>query len=217
MKEIFFNNELKLVPSKIICVGRNYAKHIEEMKSTPTKDPVLFLKPNSAIHPFEKPLPVPAAFGSVHHEIELAVCISKTCSSVSAEEAAASIAGYAVALDLTLRDMQSDAKKDGLPWAVAKGFDNACPISPFVETAAVKDADNLELLLKVNGRIRQQGSTRHMLFKIPQLIAYASTFFTFERGDIFLTGTPAGVGPLQAGDEIEASIESIGTFRTTCI
>lgn len=217
MKEIYFKNGLKLVPSKIVCVGRNYAKHIEEMKSTPTKNPVLFLKPNSAIHPFSEPLPVPSAFGSVHHEIELAVCISKTCASVSAAEAADSIAGYAVALDLTLRDMQADAKKDGLPWAVAKGFDNACPLSPFVEAETVSDPDNLELLLKVNGAVRQQGSTKQMLFKIPELIAYASTFFTFERGDIFLTGTPSGVGPLQSGDDIEASIESVGSFRTTCI
>ncbi len=217
MKHIVFTNGLELIPSKIICVGRNYAKHIEEMNSTPTKEPVLFLKPNSALHPFSEPLRVPDSFGSVHHEIELAVCISKTCASVSPEEAAAAIAGYAVALDLTLRDMQSDAKKAGLPWAVAKGFDNACPISPFVGTDIVNDVTDLELLLKVNGIIRQQGSTRQMLFKIPQLIAYASKFFTFERGDLFLTGTPAGVGPLRAGDEIEASIKSIGTFRTTCI
>ncbi len=217
MKHIIFTNGLELLPSKIICVGRNYAKHIEEMNSVPTKEPVLFLKPNSALHPFGEPLRVPDSFGSVHHEIELAVCISKTCASVSVEEAAASVAGYAVALDLTLRDVQSDAKKDGLPWAVAKGFDNACPISPFVEAEKVNDVTDLELLLKVNGNIRQQGSTRQMLFKIPELIAYASKFFTFERGDLFLTGTPAGVGPLQAGDEIEASIESIGIFHTKCI
>ena len=217
MKHITFINGMELFPSKIICVGRNYAKHIEEMKSTPTKDPVLFLKPNSALHPFTEPLRVPGSFGSVHHEIELAVCISKTCTSVTPGEAAASIAGYAVALDLTLRDMQSDAKKAGLPWAVAKGFDNACPVSSFVEADTIKDAGNLELLLKVNDEIRQQGSTGQMLFKVPELIAYASRFFTFERGDLFLTGTPAGVGPLQAGDEIEASIESIGTFRTICI
>ena len=148
MNEIIFNNGLKYRPSKIICVGRNYAKHIEEMKSLPTKDPVLFLKPNSSLHPFDAPLPVPAHFGSVHHEIELAVCISKTCSSVSAHQAAASIAGYAVALDLTLRDLQSDAKKAGLPWAIAKGFDNACPISPFTKADTVSDAGNLNLLLK---------------------------------------------------------------------
>lgn len=217
MKHIKFTNGLELRPSKIICVGRNYARHIEEMNSTPTKDPVLFLKPNSSLHPFGEPLRIPNSFGSVHHEIELAVCLSKTCASVSPEEAADSIAGYAVALDLTLRDMQSDAKKAGLPWAVAKGFDNACPISPFTEAESVNDVNNLELLLKVNGDVRQQGSTGQMLFKIPELIAYASKFFTFERGDLFLTGTPAGVGPLQAGDEIEASIESIGTFHTTCI
>jgi len=217
VRPIAFQNGAELIPSKIICVGRNYAKHIEEMKSSATKEPVLFLKPNSSLHPFNEPLVIPKSFGSVHHEIELAVCISNTCASVSPQVAAKSIAGYGVALDLTLRDIQSTAKTAGLPWAVAKGFDNACPISNFIEAELIEDVNNLELKLTVNGELRQQGSTAHMLFKIPDLIAYASKFFTFERGDILLTGTPSGVGPLLAGDEIEAYIESVGTFNTVCI
>ena len=217
MKQIVFTDGTTYTPSKIICVGRNYAKHIEEMKSSRTKDPVLFLKPNTALHSLKVPIPVPKSFGSVHHEIELAVCISKTCSNISAQEAESCVAGYAVALDLTLRDVQSEAKNGGLPWAVAKGFDNACPISSFTPAHLVKDVNNLELMLKINGETRQNGSTAHMLFKIPDLISFASKFFTFEEGDILLTGTPAGVGPLVAGDKIEAQISSIGKFTTTCI
>ena len=217
MNRVYFKDGREFTPSKIICVGRNYAKHIEEMKSEPTKEPVLFLKPNSSLHSLTEPVPLPKSVGEVHHEIELAVCISKPCSSVSPEEAAGSIAGYAVALDLTLRDIQSTAKKAGLPWAVAKGFDAACPISPFVDSAEIADVTNLDLLLKINDEIRQQGSTSHMLFKILDLISYASKFFRFEAGDLLLTGTPAGVGPLQAGDRIEAHIDGIGTFTTTCI
>jgi len=217
MKQIYFQDGPNFTPTKIICVGRNYAKHIEEMNSTPTKDPVLFLKPNSALHPFIEPLPIPTNLGEVHHEIELAVCIGQSATNVTSEQAEQSIAGYGLALDLTLRDVQSEAKKAGLPWASAKGFDNSCPISEFVDMQAVKDAHNLELELKVNGEIRQQGNTSHMLFRIPELIAYASRFYTFERGDIFLTGTPAGVGPLVAGDKIEAHIEQVGTYKTTVI
>jgi len=217
MNRIFFKDGREFTPSKIICVGRNYAKHIEEMKSETTIDPVLFLKPNSSLHSLTEPVPVPKTVGEVHHEIELAVCISKPCSSVSPEKAAGSIAGYAVALDLTLRDIQSAAKKAGLPWAVAKGFDAACPISTFVDASEIADVNNLGLLLKINDEIRQQGSTSHMLFKIPDLISYASKFFRFEEGDLLLTGTPAGVGPLKQGDRIEAQINDIGTFKTTCI
>lgn len=217
MNRIYFKDGREFTPSKIICVGRNYAKHIEEMKSEATTDPVLFLKPNSSLHPFTEPVPLPKSVGEVHHEIELAVCISKPCSSVSPKEAAESIAGYAIALDLTLRDIQAAAKKAGLPWAVAKGFDAACPISTFVDFSNISDVNNLALLLKINDEIRQQGSTSHMLFKIPDLIAYASKFFRFERGDILLTGTPVGVGPLLPGDKIEAHIDGIGTFKTNCI
>lgn len=187
------------------------------MKSSPTKDPVLFLKPNSALHPIGEPLQIPQNFGAVHHEIELAVCIGQNASKVSLEQANQCIAGYGIALDLTLRDVQSDAKKAGLPWAVAKGFDNACPISEFVDARAIKNVHNLELELKVNNEIRQQSNTSHMLFRVPELIAYASLFFTFEPGDIFLTGTPAGVGPLVSGNRIEARIEQIGSYGTTVI
>jgi 2-keto-4-pentenoate hydratase/2-oxohepta-3-ene-1,7-dioic acid hydratase in catechol pathway len=217
MKSIIFSDGSVKNPGKIVCVGRNYAKHIEEMQSERTSDPVLFLKPNSALHPIEEPLPLLRNVGAVHHEIELAVCIGKTASNIQETEAVDYIAGYGLALDLTLRDMQAKAKQGGLPWAVAKGFDNACPISPFVPASQIEDPHQLNLILKINGEERQHGTTAHMLFRIPELLAYASRFFTFEQGDLLLTGTPAGVGPLLPGDRIEAHIDEIGTFTTHCI
>ena len=217
MKTISFSDGSVKTPGKIICVGRNYAKHIEEMQSERTSDPVLFLKPNSALHPISEPLPLMRDVGAVHHEIELAVCVAKTATNINEAEAMDYVAGYGLALDLTLRDMQSKAKQGGLPWAVAKGFDHACPVSPFVPAAQIADPHNLSLRLKRNGEEKQNGTTAHMLFRIPALLAYASRFFTLEEGDLLLTGTPAGVGPLLPGDTIEAHIDGIGTFTTHCI
>ena len=151
MKQITFTNGKIYTPSKIIGVGRNYAEHIKEMKAKPTKEPVLFLKPNSAIHEITAPIPIPSEFGSVHYEIELAVCIGHRCSHVSESEAFNHVAGYGLALDLTLRDEQAKAKKQGLPWAVAKGFDNSCPLSVFKPKNEITDPQNLNLLLATQG------------------------------------------------------------------
>jgi len=129
MNKIFFEDGRNFTPSKIIAVGRNYSDHIKEMHSEKTSEPVLFIKPNSALCDLSKPLIIPCGFGLVHHEIELAICIGKTGKNISKNQVYDHIAGYAVALDLTLRDVQAQAKKRGLPWAVAKGFDSSCPIS----------------------------------------------------------------------------------------
>ncbi len=214
MYSIRFNNGKTLTPSKIVCVGRNYAKHIEEMKSSRTKDPVLFLKPNSALCDAGKPLQIPTQHGAVHHEIELAICIGKGGQNISRERVPEHIAGFGLALDLTLRDMQSVAKEKGLPWAVTKGFDGACPVSEFVPAEQVTNAQELDLELKLNGTLRQKGNTRQMIFTIPALISYISRFFTLEEGDLILTGTPAGVGPLTSGDRIEAAIEGVAKTET---
>ncbi len=217
MYQIYFTDQRTFTPSKIVCVGRNYAKHIEEMKSERTSDPVLFLKPNSALWDITQPIPLPKGYGSVHHEIELAVCIDAIAGQIDASQAGQFILGYGLALDLTLRDMQSSAKKAGLPWAVAKGFNHACPVSAFIPAGEIDPTADLQLTLSVNGQVRQKGNTSHMLFKISELIAYASRFFRFESGDLLLTGTPAGVGPLQAGDTIEAAIHTIANITTRCI
>ncbi len=217
MNKIMFTNGGEVIPSKIIGIGLNYVKHIDEMKSMPQNNPVIFLKPNSSLHDISQPIPIPKNHGSVHHEIELAVCIGKKGYNIPIESAEDHIAGFGLALDLTLRDIQGKAKSAGLPWAIAKGFDHSCPISQFVEKHAIKDYNNLNIKLIVNGIERQNSSTANMIFKIPFLIHYISQFFTFSEGDLIITGTPEGVGPLKKGDELEASITEITTVKTKII
>jgi 2-keto-4-pentenoate hydratase/2-oxohepta-3-ene-1,7-dioic acid hydratase in catechol pathway len=216
MNKIIFNGGQIFYPSKVVAVGRNYSEHIKEMSSEKTKDPVLFLKPNSALCDLSQPLSIPANMGAVHHEIELAVCVGKNCKNIPPADASAYIAGYGVALDLTLRDIQSEAKKKGLPWAVAKGFDNSCPLSKFYEKS-FKDVQNLEISLIKNGQKIQQGNTNQMIFNIGELISYISGIFALERGDIILTGTPAGVGPLEIGDNIICEITGIDSIKTSVL
>lgn len=193
--------------SKVVCVGSNYAKHIQEMGSATPEEPVLFIKPETALCDLHQPLSLPQGLGSVHHEVELAVLIGATLRQATEEHVSQAIAGYGVALDLTLRDLQGVLKKAGRPWEKAKGFDNSCPISGFIPAAAFDgDPQNATLALSVNGETRQQGSTAEMIHKIVPLIAYMSRFFTLRAGDVILTGTPEGVGPLVSGDELVVSL-----------
>ncbi|KNC90997.1 fumarylacetoacetate hydrolase family protein [Trabulsiella odontotermitis] len=196
--------------SKVVCVGSNYAKHIKEMGSETPDEPVLFIKPETALCDIHQPLVIPQGFGSVHHEVELAVLIGATLRQATEAHVQKAIAGYGVALDLTLRDVQGKMKKAGQPWEKAKGFDNSCPISGFIPAAEFNgDAQNTTLGLKVNGAVRQQGSTADMIHKIVPLIAYMSRYFTLKPGDVILTGTPDGVGPLASGDELEVSLNGV--------
>jgi 2-keto-4-pentenoate hydratase/2-oxohepta-3-ene-1,7-dioic acid hydratase in catechol pathway len=215
MNAVQFRNGRSYTVSKIIGVGRNYAAHAVEMNTRPPEDPILFIKPPTSLADIRSPLAIPQGHGQVHYELELAVCIGKEARRTAMNEALEFVAGYGMALDLTLRDMQKAAKDKGWPWAVAKGFDLSCPVSEFCEAADITDVNNLEILLKLNGEIRQQASTSLMLFKVEQLISYISTFFTLLPGDLILTGTPAGVGALASGDEIEASISEISSVKTT--
>lgn len=201
---------LEMPVSKVVCVGSNYAKHIQEMGSVTPTEPVLFIKPETALCDLRQPLALPQGLGSVHHEVELAVLIGATLRQASEEHVAQAIAGYGVALDLTLRDIQGQMKKAGQPWEKAKGFDNSCPISGFIPVAEFQgDPQNTLLSLKVNGDVRQQGTTADMIHKIVPLIAYMSRFFTLRAGDIILTGTPEGVGPLHSGDVLEVGINEL--------
>lgn len=193
--------------SKVVCVGSNYAQHIKEMGSATPAEPVLFIKPETAICDLRQPLSIPQGFGAVHHEIELAVLIGSTLKQASEQHVAQAIAGYGVALDLTLRDVQAGCKKAGQPWEKAKGFDNSCPLSGFIPASEfTDDPQSVKLQLKVNADVRQQGSTADMIHKILPLIAYMSRYFTLRAGDVILTGTPEGVGPLLSGDKLELSL-----------
>ncbi|MFZ1871516.1 MAG: fumarylacetoacetate hydrolase family protein [Chania sp.] len=192
--------------SKVVCVGSNYAEHIKEMGSATSPEPVVFIKPETALCDIRQPVAIPKGLGSVHHEVELAVLIGTPLKQANEDRVARAIAGYGVALDLTLRELQAGFKKAGQPWEKAKGFDGSCPISGFIPVAEFGDPQNAELSLSVNDQLRQQGNTRDMITPILPLIAYMSRFFTLRAGDIILTGTPQGVGPMVSGDMLKISL-----------
>ncbi len=192
--------------NKVVCVGNNYADHIKEMGGQRSAEPVVFIKPETALCDIRQPVAIPKDFGAVHHEVELAVLIGTPLKQATEDRVANAIAGYGLALDLTLRDLQTRFKESGQPWEKAKGFDGSCPISGFIPVSEFGDAQLAELLLEINGQTRQSGNTRDMLTPLLPLIAYMSRFFTLRAGDIILTGTPHGVGPLHAGDEILATL-----------
>ncbi len=194
-------------PSKIICVGRNYAAHAAEHKVEVPEIPLIFLKPPSALIAAGEAIVLPPQSQRVEHEAELAVVIGKQGRWITPEDAHAHIFGYTIANDVTARDLQ---RRDG-QWTRGKGFDTFCPTGPWIET----DFDPADALItcRVNGDMRQMGSTREMIFGIPQLIAFISSVMTLNPGDLILTGTPAGVGPLTDGDTVEVEIEGLGKLR----
>ncbi|NWN91240.1 fumarylacetoacetate hydrolase family protein [Marinobacter adhaerens] len=191
---------------KIVCVGRNYAEHAKELDNPVPSQPLLFIKPaSSAVH-VTRPLELPDNTGQVHFESELAVLIGKPLTRASASDAQTAILGYGLALDLTLRDLQSQLKDQGHPWERAKAFDGACPLSPFV-AAEHFSHDHIVFSLDINEERQQSGDTRDMLFPIVPLLAHISKHFTLMPGDVVLTGTPKGVGPLFSGQTLTLELE----------
>ncbi len=190
---------------KIVCVGRNYADHAKELNNPIPQRPLLFIKPATAAVAMQEPLQLPQGQGGCHHELEMAILIGSSLTRATVEQAEAAIAGVGLALDLTLRDLQSQLKEKGHPWERAKSFDGACPISPFVKVET-EELQNLTLNLWRNGELQQSGNTGQMLFPVLELLVDISAAFTLLPGDVVLTGTPAGVGPLQAGDQLRAAL-----------
>jgi 2-keto-4-pentenoate hydratase/2-oxohepta-3-ene-1,7-dioic acid hydratase in catechol pathway len=191
-------------PSKIVCIGRNYAAHAKEMGNEVPAEPLMFFKPPSSIIGPAETVILRTESEKVEHEGELAVVIGKRASRVTREEALSYVLGYTCANDVTARDLQ---KKDG-QWSRAKGFDTFCPVGPWIETDL--DASDLSIKCIVDGQVRQDGRTSQMMFDVPSLIAYVSRAFTLEPGDLILTGTPEGVGPLAPGNKVTVAIEKIG-------
>lgn len=197
---------LDLPVGKVVCIGRNYLEHIRELNNAVPETPILFMKPATSLTGLDEPIRLPTHRGSCHHEVELAVLVGRELRNANPESARQAVVGYGVALDLTLRDLQNELKKKGHPWETAKAFDGSCPLSPFLKPEALPDPQATDLALRVNGELRQQGNTRQMMVGILELMAYISTHFSLQPGDVVLTGTPAGVGPLQAGDELLLSL-----------
>ncbi len=198
---------------KILCLGQNYAKHIEEMKGSVPEKPMLFLKPSTALSAPGVPIRLPHFSSEIHHEVELVVAIGSEMHGIAVEDALSFVSGYGVGLDLTARDVQREARKRGDPWAVAKGFDGSAPLSEITPVEEVGDPSDLAIELRLNGEIRQSARTSDMIFKIPELLSYASGIFTLEPGDLIYTGTPSGVGAIQSGDVLDAEIERVGHAR----
>ena len=210
---LFAASEKSFSVGKILCLGRNYAAHAQEMHAAVPEAPVVFLKPATAIIHDGEAVVIPHISTDLHHEVEMVIVIGKRGKNVRIEDAYTYIDGYAVGLDMTLRDLQAEAKKKGLPWTVAKGFDTSAPVSYAVEKAKVANPQSLTLSLKVNGERRQHSSTANMIFRIEYIVSYLSTLFTLEPGDLIFTGTPEGVGSVHAGDVLEAELEAVGTLR----
>ena len=192
--------------SKVVCVGINYRDHAGEMGGDVPDEPLIFLKPNTSVIGPGEPILYPEQSSDVHYEGELAVVIGRICREISAEDAPKVIFGYTVANDVTARDLQA---KDG-QWARAKGFDTFCPIGPWIETSL--DPSNLAVVTVLEGETKQDGRTSDMVFSVPEIVAYVSSFMTLLPGDLILTGTPAGVGPMVVGDTVGVTIEGIGTL-----
>jgi len=212
MKSVRFVDGELIPVGKILCLGRNYPEHAKEMNAEVPSAPVVFMKPSTAIVEEGGSVMIPPISTDVHHEVELVIVIGPGGRNISAARAMEHVAGYAVGLDMTLRDVQADAKRKGLPWTVAKGFDTSAPLSGAVRRAAVGDPHALTLELRVNGTLRQRASTSSMLVRVPEIVAYCSTIFTLETGDLIFTGTPEGVGRVVHGDRLEALIAGVGSL-----
>lgn len=202
-------NKLLEMGTKIVAVGRNYAAHAKELGNAVPKEPVIFMKPTSSYVCEGGAIEIPHPLQSVHHEVELAVVIGTKGRDISEESALDHVEGYALAIDVTARELQSVAKASGLPWTVSKGYDTFTPISDFIPKKKVPALDDLELWLKVDGELRQKGSSKDMIFSIPFLISHISSVMTLFEGDVILTGTPSGVGPVKAGQTITAGITGL--------
>ncbi|MDG1819650.1 MAG: fumarylacetoacetate hydrolase family protein [Porticoccaceae bacterium] len=217
-----YSHTLDAVPQtlpvgKVVCVGRNYAEHARELNNPVPSEPVLFIKPSTALVKLEQPLEIPSKFGACHFEAEMAVLIGERLTGCNEQQAATAIAGVGVALDLTLRELQSTLKEKSLPWEKAKGFDGACPVSVFVGVQNITDLQNQQIQLRQNGELQQDGNSADMLTPVLPLLVYISQFFTLSPGDIVLTGTPAGVGPLAAGDSLEISLGNLINVKTEVV
>ena len=197
--------------SKVVGVGRNYARHAAELGHEVPAEPLVFLKPNTSVIGPGEPIFHPTQSDNVHFEGELAVVIGRICRDVSVEDAPKVIFGYTIANDVTARDLQ---EKDG-QWARAKGFDTFCPLGPWIETKL--DPAGLRITTTLNGDVKQDGRTSDMVFGVADLIAHVSSFMTLLPGDVLLTGTPEGVGPMRPGDEVSITVEGLGTLTNSVV
>ena len=201
---------------RIYCVGRNYAEHAREMGHDPDREPpFFFMKPPDAIVANGSTIPFPQMTQDLHHEIEMVVAIGKGGAGIPVEKALEHVFGYGVGLDMTRRDIQGEAKKMGRPWEMGKAFDNSAPCTPLKTVAMVGHPSKGAIWLKVNGAVKQKGDLAEMIWNVPETIAYLSNLITLRPGDLIMSGTPAGVGPVQRGDKLEGHVDGVGELTVT--
>ncbi|MGQ0848004.1 MAG: fumarylacetoacetate hydrolase family protein [Actinomycetota bacterium] len=201
-----------VIPSKVVCVGRNYVEHATELGNEVPEEPVIFLKPATAVVGPHASVVYPPQSSNVHHEAELALVVGRVARNVAAEDAGQFIFGYTAANDITARDLQ---KKDG-QWTRAKGFDTFCPLGPVIETE-LDPLERLAVICRVNGEVRQAGFTSDMVFGVAELFEFVTKVMTLLPGDVLLTGTPSGVGPVLPGDLMEVEIDGVGVLANRVV
>ncbi len=194
---------IDLPAGKTVCVGRNYADHARELNNPVPTEPVLFMKPSTALRSLAEPIALPTGMGTCHFETEISLLIGQPLTAANREQACEAIVGVGLGLDLTLRELQGELKAKSLPWEKAKAFDGSCPVSAFAPAGHFPDWADVTFQLHLNGVVQQDGHSAAMLTQIPDLLVYISQYFTLLPGDLVMTGTPAGVGPLSAGDKLE--------------
>lgn len=192
---------------KIICIGRNYVEHAKELNNEVPSKPVFFMKPDSALVTANRPFFYPDFSNDVHHELEVVIRIDRLGRSIEEQHAKRYFSEIGLGVDFTARDLQSEMKKKGLPWEIAKGFDYSAPVSEFLPVKQFKDLNNLSFQLDLNGKPVQNGNTSLMIFSFEKIISYVSRYVTLKTGDLIFTGTPAGVGPVAINDRLEAYLE----------
>lgn len=197
---------------KIICIGRNYVEHAKELNNPLPEKPVFFMKPDTALVIRNRPFFYPEFSQDIHYETELVIKINKNGKHIHEKFAPDYYDSVALGVDFTARDIQKNCKAKGLPWEVAKGFDQSAPISKFVSLNELKDAENIKFHLKLNDEVVQKGESINMIFSVNRVIAYISQFITLKMGDLIFTGTPEGVGPIKVGDHLQGWIEDKKMF-----
>jgi fumarylpyruvate hydrolase len=204
--------------NRIYCVGRNYADHAREMGHDPDREPpFFFMKPASAIVTDGADMQYPSLSSDVHHEIEMVVAIGKGGANIAANKALEHVYGYGVGLDMTRRDLQGEAKKMGRPWDTGKAFDQSAPCSALTPVAQCGHPSQGSIRLMVNGEVRQEGDLNQLIWNVPDTIAYLSTLFTLQPGDLIFSGTPAGVGPIKKGDVLEGEVIGLPVLKTRIV
>ena len=206
----------KLFPvRRIYCVGRNYAAHAIEMGSDPTREPPFFFQKNpDNVVVNNQPFPYPDCSTNVHHEIELVVAMGKGGKNIPIANALEYVYGYAVGIDMTRRELQEQAKKTGRPWEIGKAFEHSAPISEIVPASDIGHPEKGLISIKVNGEVKQSSDLDKMIWKVPEMVAYLSELFELQAGDLIMSGTPEGVGPVVRGDVMEGYVEGVGTIKT---